>query len=125
MTVYCDQNGLNEDSSSKDSNNRRTLSESDVRRQESVKNETFNPPNPKQNLEDFQQKRSHSLPHRYKIPHPNLTMMSGTRGNVTTPTRQKCVSPQEFRRGIQAMQSWFHNLNDNQRTLALQSIAVS
>ena len=35
------------------------------------------------------------------------------------------VSPQEFRRGIQVMKSWFHNLNDNQRTLALQNIAVS
>ena len=48
-------------------------------------------------------------------------VISGT----ATPTRQKSVSPQEFRRGIQAMQSWFHNLNDNQRTLALQNIAVS
>ena len=45
-------------------------------------------------------------------------------GNAT-PSKQKSVSPQEFRRGIQAMKSWFHNLNDNQRTLALQNIAVS
>ena len=118
MTVNCEKS---DDDSSKESKNRRTLSESDVRHAESVslKSENFkNPLDFKGKLEEFsQQKRSHSLPHRYKIPHLAI------RSNVT-PTRQKCVSPQEFRRGIQAMQSWFHNLNDTQRTLALQSITV-
>ena len=56
--------------------------------------------------------------------HIYLFLLNLISGNAT-PTRQKSVSPQEFRRGIQVMKSWFHNLNDNQRTLALQNIAVS
>ena len=136
MTVHSEKS----DSISKESTNRRAMSESDVRQDSSDHsvdnlsatraknaNNVVNDANDFNHVEFQVQKRSHSLPHRYKIPHPNLSgMMSSTnRGNVVTPTRQKCVSPQEFRRGVQAMQSWFHNLNDNQRTLALQSIAVS
>ena len=131
MTVSCEETTEEISFPTKESKNRRTLSESDVNRQKNVE-KSVHPPaasapsrNPMSNnisssrnvTEDFQQKRSHSLPHRYKIPHLAI------RSNVT-PTRQKCVSPQEFRRGIQAMQSWFHNLNDTQRTLALQSITV-
>ena len=69
------------------------------------------------------QKRSHSLPHRYKSRNLSLTPTS-TPTSHSRPLRQPCYSPDEFHRGIQAMQSWFRNLDDNQRTLALQSITV-
>ena len=53
----------------------------------------------------------------------NLSL-TPTASPTSRPLRQPCYSPDEFHRGIQAMQSWFRNLDDSQRTLALQSITV-
>ena len=97
MTVSCEETA-EISSPTKESKNRRTLSESDVNRQNNVEEKSVYPPHPaadaprspmsnisssrNSNLtEDFQQKRSHSLPHRYKIPHPNMAMISGARGS--------------------------------------------
>ena len=90
----------------KENPNRRTLSESEL--------------NVIPEEEPFQPKRCHSLPHRYK-PTSNLSYSPKT----SPKTRPKCYTPEEFRRGIQALQSWFRNLDDNQRTLAFHSITVS
>ena len=106
--------------------NRRTLSESDVRKNSDL------PRNSAEisakhfsvsNMEFLHQQRSHSLPHRYKNRTFSLTPASSpiSRSNL----RSSCYTPDEFRRGVQAMQSWFRNLDDNQRTLAFQSITVS
>ena len=95
MTVSCEETTEEISFPTKESKNRRTLSESDVNRQKNVE-KSVHPPaasapsrNPMSNnisssrnvTEDFQQKRSHSLPHRYKIPHPNMAMISGARGS--------------------------------------------
>ena len=96
MTVSCEETEEISYSPTKESKNRRTLSESDVNRQNNVEEKSvYSPPaaaahlrSPMSNnisssrnvTEDFQQKRSHSLPHRYKIPHPNMAMISGPRG---------------------------------------------
>lgn len=88
--------------------NRRTLSESEL-----YQDELYGPNS---------QKRSHSLPHRYKIPRNNFPNFSA---QSSPNIRRVCYSPDEFKRGIQAMQTWFRNLDDNQRSLALQSITVS
>ena len=96
MTVSCEETEEISYSPTKESKNRRTLSESDVNRQNNVEEKSvYLPPaaaahlrSPMSNnisssrnvTEDFQQKRSHSLPHRYKIPHPNMAMISGSRG---------------------------------------------
>ena len=94
MTVSCEETA-EISSPTKESKNRRTLSESDVNRQNNVEEKSVYPHpadaprSPMSNIsssrnsnltEDFQQKRSHSLPHRYKIPHPNMAMISGPRG---------------------------------------------
>ena len=86
--------------------NRRTLSESEL----NVIPE-----------EEFKPKRCHSLPHRYK---PNNLTFSSPKASQSPkrPRRPKCYTPEEFRRGMLALQSWFRNLDDNQRTLALHSI---
>ena len=116
--------------SDKKPGNRRTLSESDVRlghgqvpksRLETASNFSSVPMTSSGTGEFCSQKRSHSLPHRYKSRNLSLTPSSPS----SRPLRQPCYSPDEFHRGIQAMQSWFRNLDDNQRTLALQSITVS
>ena len=96
MTVSCEETEEISYSPTKESKNRLTLSESDVNRQNNVEEKSvYSPPaaaahlrSPMSNnisssrnvTEDFQQKRSHSLPHRYKIPHPNMAMISGPRG---------------------------------------------
>ena len=90
----------------KDKNkNRRTLSESELN---VIPEEE----------ETFQPKRCHSLPHRYK---PNNLSFSSPKSSQRRP---KSYTPEEFRRGMLALQSWFRNLDDNQRTLALHSITV-
>ena len=95
MTVSCEETTEEISCPTKESKNRRTLSESDVNRQKNVEKSAYPPAasapsrNPMSNnisssrdvTEDFQQKRSHSLPHRYKIPHPNMAMISGARGS--------------------------------------------
>ena len=85
--------------------NRRTLSESELN---VIPEEE----------ETFQPKRCHSLPHRYK---PNNLSFSSPKSSQRRP---KSYTPEEFRRGMLALQSWFRNLDDNQRTLALHSITV-
>jgi len=120
---------ISEPGSDKKPGNRRTLSESDVRfgqGQVSQSRIEF-APNISSSMtgasgtsgEICSQKRSHSLPHRYKTRNLSLTP---TASPTSRPLRQPCYSPDEFHRGIQAMQSWFRNLDDSQRTLALQSI---
>ena len=96
MTVSCEETTEEISCPTKESKNRRTLSESDVNRQKNVEKSAYPPaasapsrsPMSNTNIsssrnvtEDFQQKRSHSLPHRYKIPHPNMAMISGARGS--------------------------------------------
>jgi F-box/WD-40 domain protein 7 len=94
---------------------RRTMSESDVSITIAHQRDNFHL-KPQKNCH---QKRSHSLPHRYKI--QNLTIMPSS--TATKSIIRPCYSPQEFRRGLVAMRSWFDNLDDSQRTLAVQSIA--
>ena len=107
--------------------NRRTMSESDVRQNFSeISNFSnflpLNSTNHDQHLRQDQQQRSHSLPHRYKNRTFSLTPTSSPASRSTL--RSTIYSPDEFRRGVQAMQSWFRSLDDNQRTLAFQSITV-
>ena len=87
--------------------NRRTLSESEL---------NVIPEEP-----GFQPKRCHSLPHRYK---PQANLSWSPKPSSPSSRRPKSYTPDEFRRGMLALQSWFRNLDDNQRTLAIQSISV-
>lgn len=123
---------ISEPGSDKKPGNRRTLSESDVRfgqgqvsqsRIEFAPNISSMTGASGTSGEICSQKRSHSLPHRYKTRSRNLSL-TPTASPTSRPLRQPCYSPDEFHRGIQAMQSWFRNLDDSQRTLALQSITV-
>ena len=115
--------------------NRRTLSESDVRLNEvnCISNFSKNFSFPRKSTSESVyindndshqiQKRSHSLPHRYKSGVLTLTPTASPSSRASS-LRSTCYTPEEFRRGIQAMQSWFRSLDDNQRTLAFQSITV-
>lgn len=114
MTIENYAEGRNENEKSKKS--RRTLSESDVRFDENFK--TLSPISEEISSPLQIQKRSHSLPHRYKPKNQGSSSPS-------IRSRPLIYSPDEFKRGLQAMQSWFRNLDDNQRTLALQNITVS
>ena len=102
------------DISNEEKNNRLESSET-LRQFESNTNSTA-AQNPASKLSPNLKKRSHSLPHRYKV--HKSSPKAGVRSEI------KCYSPQEFRRGLGAMQSWFSKLDDNQRTVALQSIWV-
>lgn len=117
MTI---ENYQDENDNEKSKKNRRTLSESDVRFDENLK--TLSPICEERLISSpiQVQKRSHSLPHRYK----SRNNQTSTTSPLLLRSRPLIYSPDEFRRGIQAMQSWFRNLDDNQRTLALQNITV-